>query len=146
MIILENMKKVTFLLGLMIFAGFSAFAQKPEHLDEAGFKSKVYDFDKNKTWKYEGTTPAIVDFYADWCGPCRYVAPFLEQLASEYGTKIKVYKVNTDNSPRVASAFGIKGIPTFLFIPAKGEPKKMVGAMEKSGFESEINGHMKVAK
>jgi len=126
--------------------GFSVFAQKPEHLDEAGFKAKVYDFDKSKTWKYEGSTPAIVDFYADWCGPCRYVAPFLEQLANEYGTKIKVYKVNTDNSPRVASAFGIRGIPTFLFIPAKGEPKKTVGAMDKSGFEKEIIEYMKVQK
>ncbi len=140
------MKKITLLVGLLIIVGFTTLAQTPEHLDEAGFKSKVYDFDKNKSWKYEGNTPAIVDFYADWCGPCRYVAPFLEQLASEYGTKIIVYKVNTDNSPRVASAFGITGIPTFLFIPVKGEPKKMVGAMEKAGFENEINEYMKVKK
>jgi thioredoxin len=140
------MKKITFLLVLILMFGLIAKAQKPEHLDESAFKTKVYDFDKNKSWKYEGNTPAIVDFYADWCGPCRYVAPFLEQLANEYGSKIKVYKVNTDNSPRVASAFGIRGIPTFLFIPAKGEPKKMVGAMEKAAFEKEIIEYMKVQK
>ena len=126
------MKKIVFFIVLLMTIGFSMNGQKPEHLDEAGFKEKVYDFDKNKNWKYEGTTPAIIDFYADWCGPCRYVAPFLEQLSADYGSKIKVYKVNTDDSPRVASAFGIRGIPTFLFIPVKGEPKKMVGAMEKA--------------
>jgi len=129
----------------MIF-GFLASAQKPVHLDEAGFKSKVYDFAKNKEWKYEGNIPVIVDFYADWCGPCRMVAPYLDQLANEYGSKIKIYKVNTDNSPQVANAFKITGIPTFLFITAKGEYKKMVGAMGKAGFEKEINEYLKVQK
>jgi len=127
-------------------AAITLNAQKPEYLDETSFKEKVFDFEKNKAWKYEGNTAAIVDFYADWCGPCKYVAPFLEELASEYGTKIKVYKVNTDHNPRVASAFGITGIPTFLFITANGEKKKMVGAMQKSGFEKEINNYLKVSK
>jgi thioredoxin 1 len=121
-------------------------AQKPEYLTEATFKQKVHNFDTNKNWKYLGKTAAIVDFYADWCGPCRYVAPFLEQIASEYGVKIKVYKVNTDNNPRVASAFNIRGIPAFLFITAKGEQKMMVGAMQKADFEKEIKDYLKVTK
>lgn len=140
------MKKILLILSLAFLTGFCGFAQKPEYLDETGFKQKVYDFEKNTNWKYAGKTPAIVDFYADWCGPCRYVAPFLEQLASEYGTKIKVYKVNTDNNRKVASAFNITGIPAFLFIPASGEPKMMVGAMGKSDFEKEINDFLKVSK
>ena len=140
------MKKLILITGLLVFTGIYAFAQKPEHLDDESFKTKVFNYEKNQGWKYEGNTVAIVDFYADWCGPCRYVAPFLEQLASEYGVKLKVYKVNTDNCPQVASAFGIKSIPTFLFIPLKGEPKKMVGAMEKAGFEKVITDFLNVQK
>jgi thioredoxin len=140
------MRLLVISLSIFLFTGLAVNAQKPEYLDEAGFKQKVYDFEKNTNWNYAGKTPAIVDFYADWCGPCRYVAPFLEQLASEYGTKIKIYKVNTDNNPKVASAFKIRGIPAFLFIPASGEPKMMVGAMGKSDFEKEISEYLKVTK
>ena len=140
------MKKIVLSLTMVFLTYFLVIAQKPEYIDETAFKQKVYDFEKNKEWKYEGKTPAIVDFYADWCGPCRYVAPFLEQLASEYGTKIKIYKVNTDNNQRVASAFNIRGIPAFLFIPATGEPKMMVGAMDKSAFEKEIKEYLKITK
>ena len=144
------MKKISLLIVLVSFIGISSFAQEPEYLDEASFKKKVFNYDKNSSWstnwQYNGDTPAIVDFYADWCGPCKYVSPFLEEIAKEYGTKIKVYKVNTDNYPRVASAFGVRGIPTFLFIPANGKPKKMVGAMAKSGFETEITNYLKLTK
>jgi len=140
------MKNLILTFTIVMISVFFANAQKPEHLTEAAFKQKVHDFDKNKTWKYMGKTPAIVDFYADWCGPCRSVAPFLEELSKEYGTKIKVYKVNTDDNPRVASAFQITGIPTFLFINSKGEYKKMVGAMQKSGFEQQIKEYLKVTK
>jgi thioredoxin 1 len=140
------MKKFIVSMFVLMFAGFAALAQKTENLTESAFKQKVYDFDKNKVWKYAGNTPAIIDFYADWCAPCRQVAPVLEQLASEYGTKIKIYKVNTDNNPRVANAFKIRGIPAFLFIPASGEPKMMVGAMPKADFEKEINNFLKVKK
>ena len=140
------MKKLAILFSLLFVAGLSINAQKPEYLNEASFKQKVYDFENSKSWKYEGNTPAIVDFYADWCGPCKYVAPFLEELAKEYGTKIKIYKVNTDNNRNVARAFGISGIPTFLFITADGKKKKMVGAMAKSGFEKEINEYLSLSK
>ncbi len=140
------MKKIFILFSLLIFAAVTLKAQKPVHLDESSFKQEVYDFEKNKDWKYEGKTAAIVDFYADWCGPCKYVAPFLEELAAEYGTKIKIYKVNTDNNRSVARAFQITGIPTFLFITSNGEMKKMVGAMAKSGFENEITNYLKLSK
>jgi thioredoxin 1 len=140
------MKNIILILAIVLISGFYAVAQKPEHLTEVTFKQKVHNFDTNKKWKYLGNTPAIVDFYADWCGPCRFVAPFLEQLANEYGSKLIVYKVNTDDNPRVATAFNIRGIPAFLFIPANGEPKMMVGAMQKADFEKEINNFLKVSK
>ncbi|MDF1548012.1 MAG: thioredoxin [Bacteroidales bacterium] len=140
------MRKIAFIIGLFLAASITINAQKPEYLDETSFKEKVYDFEKNKSWQYEGNTAAIVDFYADWCGPCKYVAPFLEELAAEYGTNIKIYKVNTDHNQNVASAFGITGIPTFLFITANGEKKKKVGAMAKSGFEKEIIEYLKLSK
>ena len=133
------MKKIALVFGLLVMVGFSALAQKPEHLDEAGFKAKVYDFDKSKTWKYEGNTPAIVDFYADWCGPCRYVAPFLEQLANEYGTKIKVYKVNTDKEQQLSASLGIQNLPTIIFIPQNGQPQTSMGAIPKETLVKAIN-------
>jgi thioredoxin 1 len=140
------MKKTISVFIIILISAFYVYAQKPEHIDESGFKQKVFDYDKNQNWKYQGKTPAIVDFYADWCGPCRYVAPFLEQLASEYGVKLIVYKVNTDNNPNLSRAFNITGIPAFLFIPVKGDPKMMVGAMAKSDFEKEIKDYLKVSK
>jgi thioredoxin 1 len=140
------MKKIFILFSLLLFAAVTINAQKPVYLNEASFKQQVYDYEKNKDWKYEGKTAAIVDFYADWCGPCKYVAPFLEELAQEYGTKIKIYKVNTDNNRAVARAFQITGIPTFLFITADGQMKKKVGAMAKSGFEQEIINYLKLSK
>jgi thioredoxin 1 len=140
------MKKIFILFSLLLFAAVTINAQKPVYLNEASFKQQVYDYEKNKDWKYEGKTAAIVDFYADWCGPCKYVAPFLEELAQEYGTKIKIYKVNTDNNRAVARAFQITDIPTFLFITADGQMKKKVGAMAKSGFEQEIINYLKLSK
>jgi thioredoxin len=133
---------IAILLLTVVFAN----AQKPEFLTEATFKQKVHDFDKNQNWKYLGNTPAIVDFYADWCRPCRSISPILEELASEYGVKLKVYKVNTDNNQRVANAFNIRSIPSILFITASGEHKMIVGAGDKSDFENEIKNYLKVTK
>ncbi len=140
------MRYLTILVALFLVSSFGLKAQKAEHLDAKTFKKLVYNYDKNTKWQYEGKLPAIVDFYTDWCGPCRYVAPFLEELSKEYDGKIKVYKVNTEKNPEVARAFKIRGIPTFLFITADGKMKKRVGAMPKSGFEHEINNYMKVKK
>jgi thioredoxin len=108
------------------------------HLTTQEFKEKVFNYEANKEWKYEGTLPAIVDFYADWCGPCKMVAPVLEELAREYAGKIMVYKVDTESEQELASVFGIQSIPTLLFIPKEGQPQAAMGALPKTTFEKVI--------
>jgi thioredoxin 1 len=108
------------------------------HLTTADFKEKVFNYETNKEWKYEGTLPAIVDFYADWCQPCKIVAPVLEDLAREYSGKIMVYKVNTEEEQELASVFGIQSIPTLIFIPKEGQPQAAMGALPKQTFEKVI--------
>lgn len=101
-------------------------------LTKSEFLKKVVDYESNpKEWKYLGDKPAIVDFYASWCGPCKMVAPILEELAKEYKDDIVVYKVNTENEQELAGAFGIRSIPTILFIPMKGDPQVIMGAQPK---------------
>lgn len=102
------------------------------------FKDKVFDYEKIEDWKYQGTLPAIIDFYADWCGPCKMVAPVLEELSNEYEGKILIYKVNTDVEQELASVFGIQSIPTILFIGADGEPTLQPGAFPKHVFKKVI--------
>jgi thioredoxin 1 len=109
------------------------------HLTAQDFKEKVFDYVKGSEWKYEGELPAIVDFYADWCQPCKMVAPVLEDLAREYAGKIIVYKVDTENEQELASVFGIQSIPTLLFIPKEGQPQAAMGALPKETFEKAIN-------
>ncbi len=108
------------------------------HLTTKDFKEKVFNYEANKEWKYEGSLPAIVDFYADWCGPCKMVAPLLEELAKEYSGKIMVYKVDTENEQELASVFGIQSIPTLLFIPKSGQPQAAMGALPRKTFEQVI--------
>jgi len=108
------------------------------HLTTKDFKEKVFNYETNKEWKYEGALPAIVDFYADWCQPCKMVAPVLEDLASEYAGKIMIYKVNTEEERELASVFGIQSIPTLLFIPKEGQPQAAMGALPKQTFEKVI--------
>lgn len=109
-------------------------------LDKAGFLTQIYNYEKNESeWVYEGTVPCIVDFYADWCGPCRQMSPILKQLAEEYKGQIRIYKVNVDNDKELAMAFGIQSIPTFLFVPQNGEPQLAVGAFSKETFVNHIN-------
>ncbi len=112
---------------------------KMEHLTAATFKSKIFDYENNKEWKYEGDKPAIIDFYADWCGPCKMVAPVLEELAGEYEGKVNIYKVDTEVEQELASVFGIRSIPSILFIPVSGQPQMAAGAMPKEGFVQAIN-------
>ena len=112
--------------------------KKTVHLTAADFKEKVFNYETNKEWKYEGTLPAIIDFYADWCQPCKMVAPILEDLASEYAGKIMIYKVNTEEEQELASVFGIQSIPTLLFIPKEGKPQTAMGALPKQTFEQAI--------
>ena len=114
-------------------------AKKPEHINTKTFKEKVFNYEVNKNWKYEGKLPCIVDFYADWCKPCKMVAPILEELASDYDGKLIIYKVNTDEEQELAQAFGIQSIPTLLFIPKSGDPQMTSGAIPKEEFVRIIN-------
>lgn len=109
-------------------------------LNKADFITKVYDYEKNaNVWKYEGDKPAIVDFYATWCGPCKRVAPVLEELAKEYAGKIVIYKVDTDKEKELAKAFGITSIPTLLFIPMNKDPQVANGALPKESLKQAID-------
>lgn len=107
-------------------------------LSSKDFKTKVYDISQ-KDPEYLGSKPAIVDFYASWCGPCRAISPILDELAAEYGDKIVIYKVDVDASPEIAKAFGIRSIPAVLFIPLKGESKMTVGGRSKEEFKKQID-------
>ena len=101
------------------------------------FREKIFDYEKEQEWKFKGGQPAIIDFYADWCGPCRSVAPALEELAAEYNGKLTIYKVDTEKEQELSAHFGIQSIPTFLFIPMEGSPMMQKGALPKKVF-SEI--------
>lgn len=145
------MKKITFNLVvftaiLTLLAGCGKKKENSEenktkmtHLTAATFKEKVFDYEKNKDWKFEGDKPVIIDFYADWCGPCKMVAPVLEDLSKEYDGKIQIYKVDTDKEQELASVFGIRSIPSILFIPMEGKPQMTMGALPKESFVQAIN-------
>jgi thioredoxin len=109
------------------------------YLTNDSFKKMVFDYENNKEWKYEGTKPAIIDFYADWCAPCRQVSPLVEQLAKEYSGKIVVYKVDTEKEKKLSQSLGISSLPTLLFIPAKGEPQAVIGALPKASLVKAVN-------
>jgi len=105
-----------------------------EHLTKDTFISKVFNYETNKEWKFEGDKPCVIDFYADWCGPCKMVAPVLEELAKEFEGKLDIYKVNTEEEQELASVFGIRSIPSILFVPATGQPQMAMGALPKETF------------
>ena len=106
-----------------------------EHLTTETFKQKVFNYETNTDWKFEGQLPALIDFYADWCGPCKMVAPVLEELANEYAGKLTIYKVNTEQEKELSAVFGIRSIPSLLFIPVTGQPQMSAGAMPKASFK-----------
>ena len=116
----------------------------PEELTKATFQEKVFNYEQNKEWKFEGNLPTIIDFWAEWCGPCRMVAPVLEELAKEYEGKINIYKVNTEHEQELAAAFGIQSIPSLLFIPLDEQPQMAAGALPKDAFVKIINEVLKV--
>ena len=138
--------KKTILIAIAILAfGFTANAQekkeesKVKHLTYNEFLKKVWDFEKNpNTFIYKGELPAIIDFYADWCGPCRRVTPIMEKLAEEYDGKLLVYKVNTDQERGLSAAFQVKSIPMVLFIPLEGQPTMQVGALPEEGYRKVV--------
>ena len=120
----------------------SVSAGKVQVLTASDFRKKIMDYESHpEEWVFAGSRPAIIDFYATWCGPCKMMAPMVESLAGKYAGKIDFYKVDIDQEPELASVFGIRSIPTFLFIPMKGNPTMQMGAMQKEDFE-EIIGKM----
>lgn len=117
-----------------------------EHLTKETFKEKVFNFEHNNEWKFEGNTPCMIDFYADWCGPCKMVAPILEELQKEYGDHLVIYKVDTEAEQELSAMFGIQSIPSLLFVPVDGQPQMAMGALPKSTFERAIEEVLKVKK
>lgn len=110
------------------------------------FKDKVFNYDAEKEWAFKGELPVIIDFYADWCGPCKMVAPVLEELSKEFEGRINIYKIDTEAEQEIASAFGIQSIPTFLFIPKQGNPMMQAGALPKNVFKEVIEEKLLAAK
>jgi thioredoxin 1 len=109
------------------------------------FKSDIFDYMTEKEWKYKGDKPAIIDFYADWCGPCKMVAPILEQLSDEYQDQLTIYKVDTEVEQELSSVFGIRSIPSILFIPMEGRPMMQAGALPKQALQEIIQEHLVTA-
>jgi len=112
------------------------------HLTATDFKEKVFNYETGKEWKYEGTLPAIIDFYADWCAPCKMVAPVLEELSSEYEGKLYVYKIDTEAEQELASVFGIRSIPTLLIFKGGQVVDQIVGAVPKGTIVDKLNMHL----
>jgi len=108
---------------------------KPEYLTYETFKEKVWDFEENpESWVYKGDTPCVIDFYADWCKPCKMVAPIMDEMAEKYDGKVKIYKIDTDKEKQLASVFRIRSIPSVLFIPKDGEPMMQTGALPRDSY------------
>ena len=113
---------------------------EPIHLTKEEFLTKVANYESNPNeWKYLGDKPALIDFYADWCGPCKAIAPVQDELAAEYGGRIYIYKINTETEPELASAFGIRSIPSLLFVPMTGQPQMGAGALPKQQLKEAID-------
>jgi len=117
-----------------------------ELLTKKTFLEKVFNYEKNKEWTFEGDLPCIIDFYADWCGPCKMIAPVLEELSEEYKGKINIYKVDTETEQELAAAFAIRSIPSMLFCPKDEQPQMANGALPKQQLEQIIKDALKVTK
>ena len=110
------------------------------NLTKGGFLRRVADFENSPNeWKFLGNKPALIDFFAPWCGPCKMLSPVLDELAEEYDGKVDIYKVNIDNEEELAEVFGIRSVPTLLFVPLQGDPKRAMGAMPKSEIRNILN-------
>jgi len=117
-----------------------------ESLTKETFLEKVFNYEQNKEWKFEGELPCIIDFYADWCGPCKMVGPVLKELAEEYQGKLNIYKVDTDAQQELATAFGIQSIPRILFVPLNGKPQMSAGALPKNALKKAISEVLNIAE
>lgn len=133
--------------GLILATGSKKNGVMPTmNLTADDFKEKIFDYSKDEEWKYKGSLPAIVDFYADWCGPCKAVAPVLEELSNEYKDQLVIYKIDTDNEQELSTLFGIQSIPTLLFIPVDGNPMLQKGAIPKNAFKQVIEERLLAAQ
>ena len=164
------MKKLTFIIGFALIINLTACSSnngsndsgsaettipsvgsdltdqgKVQHLNAETFKKLVWDYNKSAdNWVFEGDLPVIIDFYADWCRPCKIVAPILDELAEEYKGKIRIYKIDTEKQKELARVFNIRSIPAVLFIPTDDKPQMSVGALPKPTFEQAIREVLKV--
>jgi len=116
------------------------------NLTKETFLKKVFNFEENKDWVFEGKRPVLIDFYADWCGPCKMLAPILEELSEEFSGKIDIYKIDTEAEQELSAAFGIRSIPSMLFCPMEGQPEMANGALPKAELERIIADVLKVEK
>jgi thioredoxin len=131
---------IIFLTGSISLSAQDSSKIKPELLTEETFKQKVFNYEKyTEEWVFEGDKPAIIDFYADWCRPCRLVAPIMDELAVEYKDQIYVYKVDTEKQRELSRIFGIRSIPAVLFVPMKGKPQMSTGALPKESYKQVID-------
>ncbi len=117
-----------------------------ERITKKTFLDKIFNYEKSTEWKFQGDKPCIIDFYADWCGPCKMVSPVLDELARDYTGKLDIYKVDTEEETELASAFGIRSIPSILFIPLEGQPQMAMGALPKEIFEKAFKDVLGVEK
>ena len=117
-----------------------------EHLTLESFKTNVLNFEEYKEWIFVGEKPCIIDFYADWCAPCRMVAPVLEELSKEYDGKVDIYKIDTEAEQDLAALFGIRSIPSILFVPMNAQPQMAQGALPKNALEQAIKEVLAVEK
>lgn len=141
----DNNKKETTQGGTKIKPGVKNM--KTIQLTKADFLTKIADYETNSTeWKYLGDKPAIIDFYANWCGPCKMIAPILEEIANEYADDIYVYKIDVDAEEELAAIFNVKSIPTILFVPMEGAPQIAQGALPKSAFIEAIEDVFRIKK
>ncbi|MCF8218623.1 MAG: thioredoxin [Bacteroidales bacterium] len=123
----------------------SSASAEPVQMDKAMFLARVFDYENNpEQWKFEGDRPCIIDFYADWCGPCKKVEPIMEDLAAKYEGKIDIYKVDTDKQKELAQVFGIQSIPSIMFCPKEGKPAMYRGAFPKSKYLELVNKHFEL--
>ena len=138
------MKKIFIILAVAVLSMGISYAnnngEKTVHLTKAEFLKKVMDYENNvNEWKYLGDKPAIIDFYADWCGPCKKLSPILEEIAAEYEGEVIIYKVNVDDERDIATAFGIRSLPTLFFVPKQGNPSVVKGFLPKEELYKAMN-------
>jgi thioredoxin 1 len=141
-----TMKKIIISVTFLFAAIITGYSQQSNgnngtviHLTNEQFKKIVFNYEVNKEWKYLGSKPAIIDFYADWCGPCRIMSPRIEEIAKEYAGKIIVYKVNTDEEQQLSASLGIQSLPTLVFVPKNGQPQASLGAIPKESLVKAIH-------